>query len=164
MSQSDMQENWFTVFNVKVTARAYIIKIWLFLLYLKNGWSIWNQTWFGSTTLWAGVSCGKIGLLCSRSRSRQRFKMSVTVCPDNIFRTAEHFVTKLGMMMQHHEPECHAEKNCLLSSRSRSKRGLIWSKYDSFYYFLWTIDSSATKLCLMIHHHKPLCLVGKNMD
>ncbi|WP_419635475.1 hypothetical protein, partial [Thiolapillus sp.] len=27
ISQSAMQKNWFTVFNVKVTARAYIIKI-----------------------------------------------------------------------------------------------------------------------------------------
>ena len=96
MSQSDMQENWFTVFNVKVTARAYIIKIWLFLLYLKNDWSIWNQTWFGSTTLWAGVSCGKIGLLYSRSQ--QRLKMSVNACPDDIFWTAQHFVTKRSMV------------------------------------------------------------------
>ena len=33
-----MQKNWFTVFNVRVTARAYITKIWLFLLYLLNCW------------------------------------------------------------------------------------------------------------------------------
>ena len=39
-----MQKNWFTIFNVKVTARAYIIKIWLFLLYLLTC----NQTWFDS--------------------------------------------------------------------------------------------------------------------
>ena len=31
ISQSVMQKYWFTVFNVKVTARAYIIKIWVFL-------------------------------------------------------------------------------------------------------------------------------------
>ena len=37
--------------------------------------------------------------------------MSVNVCPDNIFRTAEHFVAKPGMVMQHHKPECHAEKS-----------------------------------------------------
>ena len=42
ISQSVMQKNWFTVFNVKVTARAYIIKMTiissklLFLLYLLN--------------------------------------------------------------------------------------------------------------------------------
>ena len=43
-----VQKNWFTIFNVKVTARAYIIKIWLFLLYLLNCWSSCNQTWFDS--------------------------------------------------------------------------------------------------------------------
>ena len=36
--------------------------------------------------------------------------MSVSVCPDDIFGTTEHFVTKPGMIKQHHKPECHAEK------------------------------------------------------
>ena len=36
--------------------------------------------------------------------------MLVNVCPDNIFRTTEHFVTKHGMVLQHCKPECHAEK------------------------------------------------------
>ena len=75
--------------------------------------------------------------------------------------TQNMFFTKLDMVMQHHEPECHAEKNCLLSSRSRSQRGLIWSKYEPFYYIFWTVDSLATKLCPMIHYHKPECPVKK---
>ena len=53
------------------------------------------------------------------------------------------------------------KKSCSLSSRSRSWRGLIWSKYDSFYSIFWTADSSATKFDLMIHHHKPECPVKK---
>ena len=40
------QKNRFTIFNVKVTGRAYIIKIWLFQLYLLNCWFICNQTGF----------------------------------------------------------------------------------------------------------------------
>ena len=44
-----MGKNWFIIFSVKVTARAYLIKIWLFLLYLLNCWSVCNQTWFDST-------------------------------------------------------------------------------------------------------------------
>ena len=36
--------------------------------------------------------------------------MLVNVCPDDIFRIADHFNTKLGMVMQHSEPECGAEK------------------------------------------------------
>ena len=120
ISQSVMQKNRFIVFNVKVTARAYIIKIWLFLLYLLNYLSVCHQTWFDSTASQAGVSCGKMGLLL-----------------DDIFWITEHFVTKFGMVMQHHEPECHVENFFLfLSSRSRSQRELIWSKYDFLLYFL----------------------------
>ena len=52
--------------------------------------------------------------------------MSINICLNDIFWTAEHFATKRGIVMQHHEPEC------LLSSRSKSYEGLIWSKYMSF--------------------------------
>ena len=47
-------------------------------------------------------------------------------------------------------------KNCFLSSRSRSQRGLVWSKYDSFYCIFWIADPFATKLALMVHYHKPV--------
>ena len=77
MSQCVMQKNWFTIFNVKVTGRAYIITIRLFLLYLLNCCPVCNQTWFDSTALLAGLSCGKIRLLHSRSRSQWRFRMLV---------------------------------------------------------------------------------------
>ena len=36
--------------------------------------------------------------------------MSVNICLDNIFWTAEYFVAELGMVTQHHEPVCCAEK------------------------------------------------------
>ena len=32
--------------------------------------------------------------------------MSVNVCPDDIFLTAEHFVTKLVIVVHHYELEC----------------------------------------------------------
>ena len=51
-----------------------------------------------------------MGLLYSRSRSQQRFRMLKNVCPDSIICATEHFVTKPGMIMQHHKPECDAEK------------------------------------------------------
>ena len=54
-------------------------------------------------------------------------------------------------------------KNCLLSSRSRSQRGLIWSKYDSGYYIFGTADSLATKLGLIIGYHRQERLV-ENLD
>ena len=48
---SVLKKNWFTIFHVKISERAYVIKMWLFLLYLLNYWSVCNQTWFVSTTL-----------------------------------------------------------------------------------------------------------------
>ena len=74
----------------KIGSLSPMIKIiWLFLLYLLNCWSICNQTWFDSTASWAGMSCGNIGLLHSRSGSQWWFKMLMNVCPDDIFWTAE---------------------------------------------------------------------------
>ena len=35
---------------VQCQARAFVIKIWLFLLYLLSCWSVCNQNWFDSTT------------------------------------------------------------------------------------------------------------------
>ena len=58
--------------------------------------------------------------------------MLVNVCVDNIFWTAKHFVTKLGMVMQHHEPvSCGKKlfavlKVIVTARRSRSQQGLIW--------------------------------------
>ena len=39
MSRSVTQKDWLAVFKVKVSARADMIKIWQFLLYLLNYWS-----------------------------------------------------------------------------------------------------------------------------
>ena len=36
--------------------------------------------------------------------------MLVNICPDDIFLTTEHLVTKPGLLMQHHKPKCHAEQ------------------------------------------------------
>ena len=84
--------------------------------------------------------------------------MSVNVCLDDIFWATEHFGSKCGMVMQHHESVSCGKNFCLLPSRSRSQRGLIWSEYGSFF---WTADSMATRVGLMIHYHKPECLVEK---
>ena len=123
-----MRKNWFTIFNVKVTVRAYIIKIWLFSLYLLSWWSVCNQTWFYSTVSSALVSCGKMGLPCSRSRSQRRFKMSVNVCPDDIFWTTDHFVTKPGTVMQPHKPECPAEKKLVLCVQCQGHSEGLYNK------------------------------------
>ena len=53
----------------------------------------------------------KKGLLCLRLRSQWNFKLSMNVCLDEIFWTAEPCITNLGMVMHHHEPECN-DKGC----------------------------------------------------
>ena len=106
MNRSVRQKDCFAIFKVKFTLRAQMIKIWQFLSYLLNCWSFCYWTWFDSTLSYARVFYGDIGLLCSRSKSQQHFKMSMNVCPDNIFWIAEPFTTKLGMVIHHYEQNC----------------------------------------------------------
>ena len=109
-----MQKSWFTIFNVKVAARAYIINIWLFLLYVLNCWSVCNQTWFDSTPSEAGVSCRKKknGITTLKVKVKVTAKVqNVSECLSETYllnhRTSCY---QPGMIMQHHKPECHAEK------------------------------------------------------
>ena len=63
-----------------------------------------------------------MGLLCSRRRSQGRYKMSVNLCPDDIFSVclivftqyflncSTIFLTKLGMVVYYYEVICRAEK------------------------------------------------------
>ena len=64
--------------------------------------------------LWYSIICQSVLRKCLvlglRSRSQRRLKVSVNICLDDIFWTATYFVTRLGMMIQQNEPECHAEQ------------------------------------------------------
>ena len=59
------------------------------------------------------VSCENIWLLCSRSNSQQRFKISFDVCPGDIIWTIESFEPNLRWLMHCYEPGCHAERFAL---------------------------------------------------
>ena len=101
-----------------------------------------------------------MGLLCSRSRLQQRFEMSVNVCPDDIFWIIEDFVTKFGMVMQHHQPvSC---KICFVvvaifkvkvTARAYDGSMTLSSIFSELF------DSLATKLGLIVRHYKPECPV-----
>ena len=122
------EKNMVLIFKVKVTARAYVIRVWLFTLYLLNFWSFRIQTW------WYII----ISQIVQRKNEMAVFTVKVTAKVQNRSEclsrwTAVHFVTKLGVVMYHHSLECHEKNVGLLSSRSRSKQGLIWSTYDCFY-------------------------------
>ena len=100
-----------------------------------------------------------IGLLCSRSLPHQMLIISINVCLNDIFWTAEPFITKFGMVIHIHKLgwdviNNNNNKTGLLSSRSKSQLGLIESKYDCFYCIFWTSDPFLTKFCIVVHHHK----------
>ena len=152
------KKNWFPIVNVKITVRAYIIKIWLFLLYLPNCWSICNQTRFDSTTYKPDCPCGKNWITALKVNVTSKVKNVseyLSSEPQNIL--SPNLVWWCCRMSQ----SVTQKKNCLLSSRSRSQRGLILSKYYSDYYIFWTADSLATRHGLMIGHHRPERLVEK---
>ena len=51
-----------------------------------------------------------VGLLCSRSMSQPRLKVSVNVSLDDLLCIAEPFVTKPSMVRHHYKPEHHMRK------------------------------------------------------
>ena len=103
MNQSVFQEGWITVFKLMVTVEDHVIRSWIVL------WKGW------------------IAVLWLRSRSQERFKISVSVHLDDIFSSAEPFVTKLGVVIHHHGP-VSCKKMSLLSSRVHI------TEYDCFYH------------------------------
>ena len=52
----------------------------------------------------------KLLFLRSRSKTQERFKISVNVHLDDTSSSVEPSVTKLGMVMRHQGPECHARR------------------------------------------------------
>ena len=100
-----------------------------------------------------------MGLLHLRSRSQWRLKMSLMIFSESRNILLPNVVLWCSIISQSVMPKFLLL--LLLPFRSRSQRGLIWSKYDSFHYIFWTVDSLATKLGLMIHHHKQECSMKK---
>ena len=102
-----------------------------------------------------------MGLLCSRSRSQWWFEMSVNVSVDNIFWITAHFVTKFGMVMQHHQPESYghfvvvAIFKVKVTARAHIIKIWLFLLYNLNCWFLGNLG-------LIIHHQKPVCPVKKN--
>ena len=102
-----------------------------------------------------------MGLLCSRLRSQWRFKMLVNVCPDNIFWTTVHFINKPDMVMQHHKPECPADKmvhcvQCRGHSEDLYNKNMTISVVSSELLVHLQANSG-----LIVEHHKLECPVEK---
>ena len=151
MSWNVMQKNWDSVFKVRITVWAYIIKILLFLIYLLLVLNQWvfcncNQTQFDLVDHHKPAKKCPVKLLdcCVQGQcqlSQLRLNVSVNVSLDDIFWIDEPFVTKSGMVIQHYKPECPVQDMGLLSSRSKSQ----WN-HDYFHYMFWTADLFMTSL------------------
>ena len=85
MSHSVMQKKKkFAVFAVKVTAKANVINIWLWLLFLLNCWFFGNQTWSDDRLLEARASCGKNWITAFKVKVKAKGQ-NVDAYPDDIF-------------------------------------------------------------------------------
>ena len=76
------EENLFS--SMRFTARAHMIKIWLFVLYYLNCWFLGNQTWSDDAPLETRVSYGEKGITAFRVKVTAKGQ-NVNVCPDDIF-------------------------------------------------------------------------------
>ena len=130
MSQILFQKYWFAVFKVKVTVKDHVTKD-NFLTYRLNCWFFCNEN---NLVWWHLImSCivfwkDWIALLWSKSK----VKNSSECLSQNISPTAEPFVTKLGMVMHYHGPECYARKQiCCLQVQGHSE-GSYNQIYDCF--------------------------------
>ena len=76
-------------------------------LCLLNGQTFYYQAWYFDALSWAGVSCKKIGLLFSRSKSQQRIDHMIKIWQFQLhFWTADPFATKLCWTVHYQKPEC----------------------------------------------------------
>ena len=120
-------------------------------------------------------------MLWSRSRSQKRFRILVNVHLDGISSDAEPSVTKLGVVMEHHGPQCDAGGLVCCLQSSGSQGGLIWSnmtvstifaelliflqsnliRCDCFYHICRTADLFAIKFNRLVHLCKLECFVWK---
>ena len=120
--------------NVTVSTISFISSIPMSLLQPNSIW-MW-------IIISKEVSNENVGLLCSRSMSQPRLKVSLNVSLDDTLCITEPFVTKPSMVRHHYKPECHMqETGFYLQGQGHSNWTSVHTiKYDYFCYMLWTAD------------------------
>ena len=137
MSQSVVQNNLFAIFNVKVTARARMIKIWLSTL-SPELLILWQANLF-----WWYIIVSESILLkkldyCIQAQSHSEdWKCHSFLSSWYLFNCQ--ILTKLGTVEASLGARVSCKKMGLLASWSRSQQGLLWSKSAILYYILWII-------------------------
>ena len=120
--------------------------------YLWNCSTFFNQTWYGDASSWARVSCGKIGLLTSRSRSQWGFILSKYDCFCCIFWTADPFAIKLSFMVHRYKWDVLWENwlavlEAICTVNVQNVIEYLWSQYFRnnliFCYQTWCGDASS---------------------
>ena len=111
--------------------------------YLPHHPTFCFQTWHYDASLWAGVSCRKIYLLFSRSRSLQELIWSKYDHFYCIFWTADPFATKLGLIVHYHKPECFTEiLDCYVQNVNECLSKWCLLHHQTFCFQLWYCDAS----------------------
>ena len=122
MSQSVMQKDWFAIFKVTVTARAHMIKIWQFLLYLLDCWSFCYQTWFDSTLSQAWMFYGEKLDCCVQGQGYDKIsKCQLMFVQMIFFGSLSLFATRPDVVMHYYEPDCLSKRLvCCLQGQGHS--------------------------------------------
>ena len=118
--------------------------------YLLNHQAFCFQTWYYDASSWVGVSCKKINLLLSRSRSLRELIWSKFDSFYYIFRTADPFAIKLGLVVHWDMQECLMKKLDCVQGQGHSKIQNVskclskWYLLNrwTFYYQTWYGDAS----------------------
>ena len=69
-----------------------------------------NLVWWHIIIRWIVLWKDCITLFLLRSRSQKKFRTPVNVYLEDISSASEPSITKLGMVMHHHGPKCHARR------------------------------------------------------
>ena len=158
ISQSVEWKYWIIAFKVKVTVKG---QMSVFIQIISSKLSNVLQTWYCDASSWAGVSCKKIDLLFSRSRSQQGLICSEYDSFYYIFRIADPFGAKLFLIVHYRKPECLVkELDCCvldycIQRQSRSKRSechclFRWPLLNHLAFFV-------AKLGIVMHPHELDC-------
>ena len=156
LSQIVFQKDWFAVFEVKVTVKNNITKIWL--LNILSELLILFQVdlvWWHIIVRWFVLWKDGIALLWSRSWSQKRLRIPVNVHLNNISSAAEPSVNTWYCDAKSWA-KVSCKMICFLSSSSGSAWGLIWSEMTVLPYLLncW---SFCNKIWMI--HYKLECSV-----
>ena len=107
------------------------------------------------------MSSENVGLLCSRSMSQPRLKVSVNVSLDDILCIAKPFVNKPSMVRYHYKPERHMQKMGFHLQGQVAGFRFIQSNMTISIICSELLILLGNQLSLTVHVHKLECLVKR---